>query len=132
MNKLALKLQRGFTLIEVLIALIIIAIALSAILVATTNGIRFTSELKNRIGAHWAGLNVIAQEQAHAIETPLPTENSPINLQSKEFGHQWQVQVSLVPQDGANFKEIQVQVKYDNKPDSHALATLNGFVRVGS
>jgi general secretion pathway protein I len=77
----------GFTLIEVLVALAIVAISLSSIgaLIATT--IRGTRSLEE----HWMRLEI-----ARAIATALPERDQlvPGNLSGEIAGHRWRVDVS--------------------------------------
>ena len=53
----------GFTLIEVLVALFIIAIALTAAIQATNSSIQTTTRLRETLSAHWVGLNVLSEMQ---------------------------------------------------------------------
>jgi general secretion pathway protein I len=80
------KSNEGFTLIEVLVALTVVAITLSAIgsLVATT--IR---------GARSVGGHLALTETARAILTGMPGRNelSPGNFSGEVAGHRWRVDV---------------------------------------
>jgi general secretion pathway protein I len=62
--------QVGFTLIEVLIALAILAIALPAIIKATSDSIHSTAYLREKTVAHWAMLNALSRVQLGLL--PLP------------------------------------------------------------
>ena len=78
--------QRGFTLIEVLVALSVIAVALTAIgsLVATT--VRGTRSLDTHL---------MLVETTRAITTALPDRDrfKPGNFSGEMAGHQWRVDV---------------------------------------
>jgi general secretion pathway protein I len=77
----------GFTLIEVLVALAIVAVSLSSIgaLIATT--VRGTRSLEER----WTRLEI-----ARAIATALPDRDQlvPANLSGELAGHRWRIDVS--------------------------------------
>lgn len=62
--------NKGFTLIEVLIALIIIAIAFTALLETTRSNIHGSSVVQKKLGADWVGMNVIAEIQLGILEKP--------------------------------------------------------------
>lgn len=67
-NKFLLRYRdAGFTLIEVLIALAIIAIALTAIIKATSNDIIDTQTLQNKSIAHWVAMNSLSEIQLGMI-----------------------------------------------------------------
>lgn len=53
--------QRGFTLIEVLIAVVIIAIGMSAIISSATNSVRVSTHLREQLALRWAASNIIAR-----------------------------------------------------------------------
>ncbi|HLD84353.1 MAG TPA: type II secretion system minor pseudopilin GspI, partial [Coxiellaceae bacterium] len=78
----------GFTLIEVLIALFIIAIALAAVIRATNNGIRTAIHVRDTMAAHWVGLNVISELQIGAFQ--LPMDGGPLRGKSVMENQVWQ------------------------------------------
>ena len=64
--------QSGFTLIEVLIALAILAISLTALLKATSEDIRDTGYLKDKTIAMMLSENALTQIQEGRLDAPLP------------------------------------------------------------
>lgn len=58
-----MRTARGFTLIEVLIALSIIAIALAAVLQVLGHNLRATRLTRDKLVAHWVAQNVLAECQ---------------------------------------------------------------------
>jgi general secretion pathway protein I len=62
--------NKGFTLIEVLIALIILAIALTAAVFAVQTSIRNTDRIHDKLSAHWIAMNVISSMQVGLISPP--------------------------------------------------------------
>lgn len=73
--------QQGLTLIEVLIALAIIAIALTAVIKTTAENIRATAYLKNKSIALWVGEEVINKARLGLIKLPsgdMVTEMTPM------------------------------------------------------
>ena len=78
----------AFTLIEVLIALLIIAIALAAAIRATTNSVRATIHVRNTMIAHWVGLNILSEIQTNQIA--LPKSENELSGETKMFNQEWQ------------------------------------------
>ena len=62
-----MKKTKGFTLIEVLVALAIIAIALLAVIKVSAHSVRQTSQLKEKLASHWVAMNVISRAQTNLI-----------------------------------------------------------------
>lgn len=62
--------QRAFTLIEVLVALVILAIAMFAVMRATSRSIHVASLLKTRIAARWVAENVLSSFQVGFYTVP--------------------------------------------------------------
>ncbi len=74
------KQQTGFTLLEVLIALAILAISLTALLKATSEDIRDTGYLKDKTVAMMLSNNVLTNVQEGRIEAPYTPYNNNFNL----------------------------------------------------
>ncbi|MCX7120187.1 MAG: type II secretion system minor pseudopilin GspI [Gammaproteobacteria bacterium] len=79
--------NKAFTLIEVLIALMIIAIALGAAIRAVNESARVTIHVRNTMTAHWVGLNVLSEIQTGLM--PFPRDNTVLTGETKMFGQAW-------------------------------------------
>ena len=73
-NKMTSK--AGFTLIEVLIALAVIAIALTALLKATSQNTLFTQRLKEKSISHWIAMQGVASIQLGLVSIPVNQEST--------------------------------------------------------
>ena len=127
------KLQRGFTLIEVMVALMIFALAISFL----TTGIRATVSqsvyTKDRKLGHYVAQYVLTKQQIQALQASFSSSNLQLNNQSENtdiqmFDRNWQVNVKSQPEplyyfadeDGQFFDRITVEV-FDNEGRSVAL-----------
>jgi general secretion pathway protein I len=113
----------GFTLIEVLVALAIIAIALLAALRAAGQSTNSVNELRARLLAGWVADNLLAQHRAFH-DWPLP--GSQHGKQSEgNIAFSWREEIITTPNSA--FRRIDVFVSM--APDeAHVLAHLTGFV----
>ena len=66
--------QAGLTLIEVLIALAIVSIAMTAIIKATSQNIRSTQYLEHKTLAAWVGEEVLNKARVELLRLPFPPD----------------------------------------------------------
>lgn len=83
------KKENAFTLIEVLIALLIIAIALAAAIRATNSSIRATIHVRNAVTAHWVGLNILSEMQTHS-GVSLPKPGNQVSGETNMLDRHWE------------------------------------------
>ncbi|MEP7275367.1 MAG: type II secretion system minor pseudopilin GspI [Betaproteobacteria bacterium] len=117
------RLPRGFTLVEILVALAIVAVALAAGMRALAQSADGASSLKARTLALWVAQNRLANAQ---LADPWPTAGSG-DGDAVQAGMRfvWHEAVSATP-NGA-FRKIEVVVARPEAPD-YALARLVGYV----
>lgn len=113
----------GFTLLEVLVAMAIIAIALLAALRAA--GIATTSlqELRGRQLAGWVADNRLADHRARGTWLPLGTTQG--HVEQGGIGFSWREEVASTPNPA--FRRVDISVHASHAPD-HRLARVTGFV----
>lgn len=117
-----MKSQQGFTLIEILIALAIIAISLTAALQATAVNIKNQQYLSERIKANFVGENGLRLIQFSLINN----SNMDKSYQSNDFNQKkyWQVQINK----NACQMVSTIQIKVLNKQfDGKSILTLKGY-----
>jgi len=81
--------QHAFTLLEVLVALMVIAVGLTATIVSSIEITRNSLHLQNKTLAHWVAQNVIAERK---IQTGNPA-NLPLRGEMQMANQTWQWQV---------------------------------------
>ena len=123
-----LRSNAGLTLIEVLIALAILSIALTAVIKSTSQSIRNLIYLENRTTATWVGNNVINSARAGLLKLPEAPAN--ITQETDALGQTWawQAVVNLTP--NKNIKQIDVDVFL--KGTTARLAHLTGYLYVAN
>ncbi len=121
------KNQLGLTLIEVLIALAIIAIALTAIIKATAQTIRATQYLQNKTIAMWVGQEVLNEARLNLLV--LSGNDDKVTKQTQMLGEDWYWSASQESTANSKIKIIKVDV-FDKEPDQDAtpLVSLETYV----
>lgn len=114
---------RGFTLVEVLVALAIVSIALLAALRAAGQGTAAVGELRSRLLAGWVAENRLAEHRARGDWLALGIARGTQSQGGVEFA--WREEVIATP--NAAFRRVDVFVSSPAE-ESRALARLTGFV----
>lgn len=106
MNKFS---NRGFTLIEILIALIIIGLTLTAVFWALIQHSAATQHLQDKTYAHWAGMNAINQYQIkYANDKKRPRE---LNGEEIVYAKQWEWTLLVKDTPDPHVLELEVSVR---------------------
>ena len=117
------KVDRGFTLVEVLVALAVLAIALAAVLRAMGQAIDLATDLRQRTVALW-----VAEERAtdHRLRRDWPALDTTDG--TMEFGERewrWREQVTKTPLD--ELRRVEIEIRAPKSPD--VLGRLTVFLR---
>ena len=113
----------GFTLIEVLIALLIVATALGTAakvtIGAATNGVALT----DRTAAQWVGLNQLATLKLRR-QFPVRAESGKEEMMSRTWI--WRQKVESTPDDYV--LKVTIDVRHEDDDDDDLSASITGFI----
>jgi general secretion pathway protein I len=114
------------TLIEVLIALAIIGIALTAVIKATSQNIRGTGYLQNKTIALWVGQEIMSEVQLGILNVADKRDKEATKIIM--LGQEWFWQASEEASANVRIKKILVKV-YAHEPgdDESPLIDLDGY-----
>lgn len=102
------SLARGFTLIEVLVALVIVALAAAAAMEAITGAAGNIGRLRERSFAQWLALNRIAELRTQATPPANGTNNSTVEF----AGSRWELREEVSVADATvGLRRIDVSVR---------------------
>lgn len=110
--------QAGFTLIEALVALSVLAVTATIMLSATESHSRNTIALTDRMIAHWVAQNRLVRLESGARNLPEIVGMA---------GGRWQVKTKISETTDSDLVRADVAVALDNDPSS-VLAELTGFL----
>jgi len=121
---------QGFTLIEVLVALAILAVALGALVKASSEHTRNTFYLQERTLAHWVGQNLVARYEAGLLAPQRGTETGAV----RQADQDWQYRVEIAeerpeaPLELPPVLRIEVTVWPSAGPASDVRARVVGYL----
>ncbi|KTD28344.1 GspI family T2SS minor pseudopilin variant LspI [Legionella micdadei] len=98
--------QNGFTLIEVLLALSVIAIALTALLKATAQNVSHTQRIKEKTISHWAAMQGVSMIQLGLLQPG----NQEITQVTSMLGQRWYWRAKTNPTPIKSVQQITITV----------------------
>jgi len=114
--------NQGFTLIEVLLALSIVAIALTALLIASSQNVINTQRIKDKMIGHWVAKQGANQIQLGMVQVP---RQQPITKSTHFLGQKWYWRAKLNPNNTSFMDHITITVS--KKQDGPFSSPLNFF-----
>lgn len=115
--------QKGFTLLESLIALAILAIALAAVLRATGASTNHVDALRQRLLADWVAQDRLALHAGRGDWLPIGSQQG--EASQAELTFIWDEKISSTPNPA--FRRIEVNVANRQAPQ-HSLRHLSGYL----
>ena len=116
--------QRGFTLVEVVVALAIVAIGMLAVFKTIGDTTHNVTELRDRSFAAWIADNRITEIRISGEMPSVEQTAGEVEFAGRRW--HWITKVSQTQVQG--LRRIDVSVRRDGDPDSASLVNLAGFV----
>ena len=99
---------RGFTLVEVLVALVIVAFGMGAVLAALSGAADSATRLREKTFAAWVGFNQLATQR---LQATLPSDGEQAG--EVDFaGSRWHWQQTVAATDVPGLKRITIRVRH--------------------
>lgn len=125
-----MKRAQGFTLIEVIVALFVVALGMGALLATLTSSADSISHLRNKAFAQWIALNRIGEIRLSAARPQVGDSEGEIQYAGSAW--RWRQQVSDQGVGGLLRIEVSVAPALAGSGDSTAGADAEAFPTLGS
>ncbi|MFT5503695.1 MAG: general secretion pathway protein I [Gammaproteobacteria bacterium] len=113
---------KGFTLLEIMIALLIIVVGLVGVIESTGNSIWQSSHLKNKTLAIWVAHNQIALYRAKRTWN----DTSNLNGKTEMANVDWLWKMTITPTDDKSLRRIDIEVYLDGHTE--LITSMTGFI----
>ena len=117
--------RKGFTLVEVLVALAVVAIGVSALFAALGQSSRSAEQLRVRALANWAAADALTALRL-AIETPRPGTAR----QEEISGRLWWVEYQVRESGAQTLRDVEVRIAAQR--NAPPVASARGMVRLAA
>jgi len=117
------KNTNGFTLLEILVALAVVAIALSAVVSEVSNNVKNAARLQDKTLAHWVAMNKVTEWHTSG-DWPAPGISQGDALMA-EYEWHWSMTVSTT--EDQDVRRMDVEVRADQNaenPDASIIAYI--------
>jgi general secretion pathway protein I len=117
--------SRGFTLVEVLVALMIVAMGLAALMITVSSTARTSGYLRDKTLAQWMALNRLSEVRLNLNKSGLNTDTGEINFANRT----WHYDTRYFDTSIATMKRVVVRVYAgDAKTKGNPVAESTGFL----
>ena len=121
-NSKSLKANSGFTLIEVMVALAIVALSLSAVVASVSQMVQAASAVQERTYANWIAQNKISEIRLSNVSAEVSETDDQVTFASVEWG----LRTTISETGVENLYRVDVAVSYAES--DHVVRTVTGFI----
>ncbi len=117
-------LEKGISLIEVVIALAVLAIALSALINSTSSATANTIGLRDKTMAHWVAMNKMAEIRLSGEWPDIGIKKGKSQLAERE----WEVETTINGTPEQSIRRVDIRIRKPGDPKETSLTLLTGFI----
>ena len=115
--------QRGFTLLEVMVALVIVALGLMAAFGQVNQSLTVASRLRDKTLANWVAVNQMTQLRLLGEFPAIGTRSDEMEMARTR----WRYTIKVVKTPLAALRRVDISIAFADRPDA-VVTTLTGFL----
>ena len=113
----------GFTLIEVLAALVIVSLGMLGVIQAVGQTASTNIYLQDKTLAHWVAMNRLTEVRLNATAPPTDKTSDEVEMAGRRW--HWTMEVTQTPVE--TIRRIDITVREEDAPEESSLVKLTGF-----
>src|SRR4051812_24467603 len=117
------RLERGFTLIEVLAALVIVALGMLGVIEAVTQAARNGTYLRDKTLAHWIAMNLVTERRLAASPPDVAESTGDVDY----AGQRWHWTMRVTQTQVETMRRMDVAVRAAEAPEGTSLDNVTAF-----
>jgi general secretion pathway protein I len=115
--------QRGFTLIEVVVALIVVSLGMLAVIETVGGTARNSGYLRDKTVAHWVAMNKLTEVRLLPNAPAIDKSSDDVKMAGREW--RWTMEVKQTPVE--SIRRIEISVRPKEAPEKSSMASVTGF-----
>lgn len=115
--------ERGFTLIEVLAALIIVGLGMLAVIKGVSEAVRNSTYMRDKTLAHWIAMNKLAEVRLSGRFPEVAKTSGDLEY----AGGRWRWKMTITQTQVQSMRRIDINVRRDGMDEKVSLAAITGF-----
>lgn len=115
--------ERGFTLLEVMVALIIVALGMLGAIQAVSQSASNSGYMRDKTLAHWVAMNRLTQVRLQKTAPPVSKTSDEVEMGGRRW--KWTMEVKQTAVE--TMRRIDVTVRPQEAPETTRLASVTGF-----
>lgn len=115
--------NRGFTLIEVAVALIVVSLGMLAVIETVGGTARNSTYMRDKTVAHWVAMNKLTEVRLLASAPAIDKSSDEIEMGGREW--RWTMEVTQTPVE--SIRRIDISVRPSDAPENSSMASVSGF-----
>lgn len=115
--------KRGFTLIEVMVALVVVSLGMLGVIQAVGQTASNSSYLRDKTLAHWVAMNKLTEVRLQKSAPPIDKSSDEVKMGGRDW--RWTMTVTQSPVE--TIRRIDISVREKDADEKSSLAFLSGF-----